>query len=84
MNILFFSGKSKKTLGDKFWDAVVITASDSSQKKAYEDQINEKLKRKEIPSDLPYLIFADPPGTRAGMTEVATYINLMICNLLSL
>ena len=67
--IVFFlvlSGKSKEELGENYWDLVVITASDELQRDAYEKQINDKLKKKEIPSGIPYLVYADPPGPRAG------------------
>ena len=63
---LVLSGKSKEELGENYWDLVVITASDELQRDAYEKQINDKLKKKEIPSGIPYLVYADPPGPRAG------------------
>ncbi len=63
MNIV---GKDKKDLGNTFWDVVVITASDEDQKLAYQQQIELKVKRKEIPTGLSYLVYADPPGPKAG------------------
>ena len=62
----YFLGKSKEELGENYWDLVVLTASDELQRDAYEKQINDKLKKKEIPSGIPYLVYADPPGPRAG------------------
>jgi len=59
-------GKDKQTLGDLFWDLVVVTASDEEQKKAFDIQIQNKLDRKEIPTGLPYLVFADTPGPKMG------------------
>ncbi len=63
---LAVSGKDKEELGNEFWDLVVITASDEQQKDAYKQQIELKLKKKEIPSGVSYLVFSDPPGPRAG------------------
>ena len=45
---------------------MVLTASDELQKDAFEKQIADKLKKKEIPSGVPYIVYADPPGPRAG------------------
>ena len=79
-NVIFWSlrtsfhcyslGKSKEELGENYWDLVVLTASDELQRDAYEKQINDKLKKKEIPSGIPYLVYADPPGPRAGTTFI--------------
>ncbi len=35
-----------------FWDIVVITAIDESQQKYYEDQIEERIRKKEIPKQV--------------------------------
>ncbi|XP_035232441.1 fucose-1-phosphate guanylyltransferase-like [Stegodyphus dumicola] len=50
-----------------FWDAVIISASDTGQKKGYEAQIAEKLCRGEIPLDIPFHVFADPPGYKIDL-----------------
>ena len=59
-------GKSKDEIALKFWDVVVLTASDDEQKLAFEMQIAGKLQRREIPHGVDYLVFADPPGPRIG------------------
>ncbi|XP_043942770.1 fucose-1-phosphate guanylyltransferase [Protopterus annectens] len=48
----------------EFWDVVVITAADKNQELAYQLQIKDKLRRKELPLGLNYLVFADPPGAK--------------------
>ncbi|KAJ8279415.1 hypothetical protein COCON_G00064810 [Conger conger] len=50
----------------EFWDLVVVTAADETQKDAYELQISEKLRRNELPLGIPYHVFADPPGPKIG------------------
>ncbi|KAJ8418608.1 hypothetical protein AAFF_G00001070 [Aldrovandia affinis] len=57
-------GKDVRTR--EFWDLVVVTAADEDQKDAYEFQISEKLRRKELPLGIPYHVFADPPGPKIG------------------
>ncbi|XP_050417676.1 fucose-1-phosphate guanylyltransferase [Patella vulgata] len=59
-------GNSKDCTGEEFWDVAVITTADQSQKKAYEIQIEEKRARNELPSDLPLIVVADPPGVKIG------------------
>ncbi|XP_056132207.1 fucose-1-phosphate guanylyltransferase [Lampris incognitus] len=49
-----------------FWDVVVVTAVDESQKDAYETQIAEKIDRKELPLGIHYNVFSDPPGAKIG------------------
>lgn len=49
-----------------FWDAVVITTADEEQSKAYRLQLEMKRRRRELPPNLPFHIFADPPGTKIG------------------
>ncbi|ELU07599.1 hypothetical protein CAPTEDRAFT_117818, partial [Capitella teleta] len=49
-----------------FWDIVVLTTADEEQRLAYELQLEEKQRRSELPLGLPYLVFADPPGPKAG------------------
>ena len=65
-SLFLVSGKSKADLGDKFWDLVVITASDEDQRVAFEIQIQSKLAKHQIPHGLPYLVYADPPGPKIG------------------
>lgn len=50
----------------EFWDVVVLTAVDGDQRGAYELQIAEKVKRKELPCGTQYKIFSDPPGCKIG------------------
>jgi len=59
-------GKDANEIAFRFWDAVVLTASDADQKLAYEMQITGKLRRREIPQGVDYLVFADPPGPKIG------------------
>lgn len=49
-----------------FWDIVVITALDESQKNAYEIQLQSKLARGELPLGVQYHVFYDPPGPKIG------------------
>ncbi|CAL1277663.1 unnamed protein product [Larinioides sclopetarius] len=49
-----------------FWDAVIISASDSSQEKGYQLQIQEKQERREVPLSIPFHVFSDPPGYKIG------------------
>ena len=54
-------------LGDtRFWDMIVLTASDEHQKISYKMLIEKKLSQKALPSGVHYEIFADPPGERRG------------------
>ncbi|KAG7488378.1 hypothetical protein MATL_G00032030 [Megalops atlanticus] len=57
-------GKDVRT--GEFWDIVVVTAADEDQKDAYERQISEKLRKKELPLGTTYHVFADPPGPKIG------------------
>nr|XP_056701647.1 fucose-1-phosphate guanylyltransferase [Euleptes europaea] len=50
----------------EFWDVVVITAVDKKQEIAYQQQLSEKLKRKELPFGVHYHVFVDPPGPKIG------------------
>lgn len=50
----------------EFWDVVVVTAVDVSQREAYELQISEKVDRKELPLGVHYKVFSDPPGSKIG------------------
>lgn len=53
----------------EFWDVVVVTAVDGSQREAYEMQIREKVDRKELPLGANYKVFSDPPGSKIGETQ---------------
>ena len=48
------------------WDIVVITAIDADQKVAYEQQIKEKMQRKELPLGITFHVFHDPVGPKIG------------------
>lgn len=50
----------------EFWDVVVVTAADVSQKEAYELQIRGKVDRKELPLGVHYKVLSDPPGSKIG------------------
>ncbi|XP_037625326.1 fucose-1-phosphate guanylyltransferase [Sebastes umbrosus] len=50
----------------EFWDVVVVTAVDESQREAYELQIRDKVERKELPLGVHYQVFSDPPGSKIG------------------
>lgn len=50
----------------EFWDVVVVTAADESQREAYELQISGKVDRKELPLGTQYKVFSDPPGCKIG------------------
>ena len=48
------------------WDYVVLTASNEAQAKAYEEQINYRLKAGVLPAKTKYSIVPDPNGKRCG------------------
>lgn len=61
--------KGREVGPGEFWDVVVITAVDRSQKEAYELQISEKVDRKELPLGTQYKVFSDPPGFKIGQNH---------------
>uniref|UniRef100_A0A3Q3BTT4 Fucose-1-phosphate guanylyltransferase n=1 Tax=Haplochromis burtoni TaxID=8153 RepID=A0A3Q3BTT4_HAPBU len=65
---MFFSclPEGREVQPGEFWDVVVVTAVDGSQRKAYELQISEKVDRKELPVGVHYKVFSDPPGPKIG------------------
>ncbi len=48
------------------WDYVVLTASNDEQAKAYEEQINYRIKLGYLPSASKYAVIPDPDGKRCG------------------
>lgn len=67
MNVLFSDlPEGQEVQPGEFWDVVVVTAVDRSQRKAYELQISEKVDRKELPVGVHYKVFSDPPGPKIG------------------
>lgn len=62
----FNSLRGREVQPGEFWDAVVVTAVDESQREAYELQISEKAHRKELPLGIHYKVFSDPPGSKIG------------------
>ncbi|XP_075471925.1 fucose-1-phosphate guanylyltransferase isoform X1 [Ascaphus truei] len=58
--------RGKEVQLGEFWDAVVITAADKQQELAYQQQIADKLTRKELPLGVRYHVFSDPPGPKIG------------------
>uniref|UniRef100_G3VJJ9 Fucose-1-phosphate guanylyltransferase n=1 Tax=Sarcophilus harrisii TaxID=9305 RepID=G3VJJ9_SARHA len=61
-------GRSESRAAERgeFWDAVVITAADEKQERAYRQQLSRKLQRKELPLGARYHVFADPAGAKIG------------------
>ena len=56
-----------REVGDTpFWDMVVITALDESQRDAYDIQLQAKISRGELPLGVKYHVFFDPPGPKIG------------------
>ena len=56
-----------REVGDiPFWDIIVITALDESQRDAYDIQLQAKLSRGELPLGVKYHVFYDPPGPKIG------------------
>ncbi len=57
----------KSSLSEKItsWDYVILTASNNEQAKAYEEQINYRLKLGVLPSSK-YAVIPDPDGKRCG------------------
>ncbi|XP_059196611.1 serine/threonine-protein kinase TNNI3K isoform X2 [Centropristis striata] len=62
----FNSLRAREVQPGEFWDVVVVTAADESQREAYELQIRDKVQRKELPLGLHYKVFSDPPGAKIG------------------
>jgi fucose-1-phosphate guanylyltransferase len=48
------------------WDCIVISAADEEQKACFEMQLNAKINKGDIPSEIKYLVIADPPGVALG------------------
>lgn len=65
--------RDKSEISSRFWDVVVLTASDDDQKTAFELQLRAKLERREIPTGVDYLVFADPPGPKIGCGGATMY-----------
>lgn len=59
-------GKDKDSGHYKFWDVVVITTADEDQKIIFDAELQDKLKRNELPLNLPIHIISDPPGPKLG------------------
>ncbi|CAL8307714.1 unnamed protein product [Lota lota] len=58
----------------EFWDLVIVTAVDESQRVAYELQITDKIARKELPLGVDYKVFSDPPGAKIGNGGSTLYV----------
>ena len=67
--VYFFSGKGKSELGAPFWDVIVLTTADEEQKTVFEEQVRQKLERKELPLGVPIHVIADPPGPKLGISD---------------
>jgi len=73
----FPSPEAREVQPGEFWDVVVVTAADESQRDAYELQIRGKVDRRELPLGLHYKVFSDPPGSKIGeCVSQAAYISL--------
>ena len=48
------------------WDYIILTASNEDQAKAFEEQIDFRLKRGLIPTQTTYAVLPDPEGKRVG------------------
>ncbi|KAI2517596.1 fucose-1-phosphate guanylyltransferase [Homo sapiens] len=62
----FYVPGGKLVARGEFWDIVAITAADEKQELAYNQQLSEKLKRKELPLGVQYHVFVDPAGAKIG------------------
>ncbi|XP_075943855.1 fucose-1-phosphate guanylyltransferase isoform X1 [Anarhichas minor] len=62
----FNSLRARELQPGEFWDVVVVTAVDESQREAYELQLRDKVDRRELPLGLHYEVFSDPPGSKIG------------------
>ncbi|KAM4629428.1 fucose-1-phosphate guanylyltransferase [Polymixia lowei] len=62
----FNSLRGKEVQHGEFWDLVIVTAADESQRDAYELQITDKVNRNELPLGINYKVFSDPPGPKIG------------------
>ncbi|XP_037354472.1 fucose-1-phosphate guanylyltransferase isoform X2 [Talpa occidentalis] len=58
--------RGKHVAAGEFWDIVAITAADIKQELAYNQQLSEKLKKKELPLGVQYHVFVDPAGAKIG------------------
>ncbi|XP_057377678.1 fucose-1-phosphate guanylyltransferase-like [Daphnia carinata] len=50
----------------EFWDCLVISAADEKQKDCFQQQLDEQLKKGELPRGTKYLVIADCPGSALG------------------
>ncbi|XP_072295501.1 fucose-1-phosphate guanylyltransferase [Eucyclogobius newberryi] len=64
----------------EFWDVVVVTAVDESQKDAYELQIKEKIQRKQLPLGIDFKVVSDPPGFKIGNGGSTLYTLKHLCD----
>ena len=66
IHIFLFTGKRKSEFGIPYWDIIVITTADEDQKSVYQQQIQFKYDRGELPLGVPIHIVPDPPGPKIG------------------
>ena len=64
--LLSTTGKNKSELPCPFWDVIVLTTADEDQKLVFEEQVRQKLQRRELPLGIPIHVVADPPGPKLG------------------
>ncbi|XP_051481689.1 fucose-1-phosphate guanylyltransferase [Apus apus] len=62
----FAALRGRAARAGQFWDVVAVTAADAQQGRAYRRQLEEKLRREELPLGARYHVFVDPPGPRIG------------------
>uniref|UniRef100_L7M084 GDP-fucose pyrophosphorylase domain-containing protein n=1 Tax=Rhipicephalus pulchellus TaxID=72859 RepID=L7M084_RHIPC len=66
-------GKVPSEVDISFWDAVVISAADEDQARAFREQIAQRKERNLIPL-VPYHVFSDPPGPKVGSGGATLHI----------
>ena len=66
LSCVFSLCEGREVQPGEFWDVVVVTAADESQREAYELQVSGKVDRKELPLGTQYKVFSDPPGCKIG------------------
>ncbi|KAK3885353.1 hypothetical protein Pcinc_010432 [Petrolisthes cinctipes] len=64
---------AKKSNKNQYWDIIVLTTFDETQKLCFEHQIDKKRKCGELPEVAVYVI-ADPPGHKLGVGGSTLYV----------
>ncbi len=61
----FGRGLDRIYISRSFWDIVVLTAGNEEQKKVFQEQIDVKIKRKEVPTSVRYAVHTSRPRSQA-------------------